>query len=308
MHPIYKTATNRKLVCPIILCMIILSIASTLYIIDNIFVLLEQATVQSFKPVKNKHAQKKVIRDISYASDQHTLDIYSFKKCGVPRKVLIVFPGGMWQGYHKKNYYHITRIGQEHNYVTVIVQVPTFYGYVSRHIVSTSDLENRNFVSQSKSTTQAIKWVYNHISHYCGDPKNITLLSILDAVYTIGYANQQDPDIYSNVKKMIWLDPILDLSIVSNKFYEQQLKPIFWKNESIAKNYQVQPNKIPTLIMYAERGYPFTKKAIQQIKQKQKHIIIHEMLGITTKELLFRLGRKTLVSTQTLSYFLTQSF
>ncbi len=290
---------KRSFTIGLVVFIFITTLATFIYILDNLFLILEKASVMTLKPIKTGVPKELILRQVPYAEKEyHKLDIYTIPADSRPRPVLIFIPGGLWSGSNKKNYAHIGGMGQRNGFVSVILQLPGYYGFLSRQILDEEKLEERRFLAQKRSLEKAIFWIHRQITHYRGDPNNILIIAYGSGAHLIALSMMQKEaltrTIKKSIRKMIFLSPFLDILNTSNDFEERYLRPIFGK-EFHQKNSPLQletPLNMPVLILSPETDFSFMKKQTLNFAQKHKNIQYKVIPNSTRKSLVFKLGRR----------------
>ena len=296
----------KRLTITISLILVLLSITTTIFVLENLTFVLEQTTVLSKKPVKIKINKDLIHRDILYDRKTNShLDVYSMPKAEASSKkhfVLIFIPGGLWQGSNKKHFKHIAGIAHEQKMVTVIPEIPHYYGLIRRSLLSEKELSLRRIKTQMNALRQAILWVQKNIIQYEGDPQNLFMMAFGSGAQMGGVLLFSDRYLNAGTrksfKKMIMISPILDLEKTSRIFYEHSISYVF-KKESLklfSPHFLYQRNKknsnIPILILSPEFDYPFLQLQSQEFA-KISFLIQRKIIPNTTrKSILFELGRR----------------
>ena len=296
--------------------LIILSTIGTgFYIVENLIVVLEQASLLGVRPVRHKIPKDLIYREIVY--DPRTsskLDIYR-----QPRKtherlypVLIFIPGGLWQGHNKKNYAHIAGLAHKEDMVAVVVQLPVYYGFITRHLYTEETLASRRFHPQREGLKKALLWVLQNIEKYKGDPKNLILMGLGSGAQLVGSLallpeakNQETEKIKKSIKKMVFLSPILDPSKTNPGFHEEHISQVFrgtdLKQLSLLRE-GIRPD-MPLLLLSPEQDFPFLHEQAKIFSKRHPQVERHTIKNTSRKTLVFKLGRKDL-ATRTLIDFL----
>ena len=296
----------KRFVTIISLTLVFFTVWVTIFVLENLTFVLEEATILSKRPIKTKIEKNLIQRDIPYdpKSGSH-LDVYAMpKKEGALKKypVLIFLHGGLWQGSNKKHFKHIADIAHRQDFVTVIPQFPHYYGMIRRSLLSEEKLSRRRIKAQMRALRQTIFWIQKSITQYEGNPQDLFLMAFGSGAQMAGTLlfseRYLDLNIRKNFKKMIFVSPILDLERTNRMFQEQNINPVF-KKESLklfSPSFLFKENKgglnIPILILSPEFDYPFLQFQSQEFS-KESSLIRHEVIpNSTRKSIVFDLGKK----------------
>jgi acetyl esterase/lipase len=104
-------------------------------------------------------------RDISFGTHELTLDIYTPEDDGIgvaPRPVIMFVYGGGWQSGTKEEYAFVASTLVRQGYVVVIPDYRLF-----------PDVQFPSFVNDA---ADALRWTFDNIGQYGGDPSNVFLM------------------------------------------------------------------------------------------------------------------------------------
>jgi acetyl esterase/lipase len=197
------------------------------------------------------------------------LNIFHPKK-GKDLPVMIFIHGGSWDKGKKEIYNYLGNRMARRNVVTVIIDYPLASAY--------------QVPAMEKATVLAVKWVYDHIETYGGDPEQIFIsghsagghLAALAAVKKKPYA---ELGISNPLRGAILNDPAgLDMFWFLN---EQKDKPggkenynAFTADPAVWKEYSpiyfLDGDEIPILIMEGEQTYPGIRLTIDRFRKRAK--------------------------------------
>ncbi len=274
------------------------------YIIENLIVVLDQASVLSVRPVKHKISKKLIYQEVMYDQDTSSrLDIYA--KNSIKNKklypVFIFIPGGLWQGHNKKNYAHIAGVVSREGFVYVSVQLPYYFGFITRYFKDQKTLKSRGFKRQEKTLRKALLWIQKNIRQFGGDPSRLVLSGFGSGAYLLGsiflrpqLESQDFLNIKKSVSKMIFLSPILDVVNTNSAFQKNHIQRIFYGVDVNSLSFLYQKNQInfPILILSPEHDFLFLHEQAKELAKRQKKVKHYIIKGATRKSLIFRLGRK----------------
>ena len=297
-----------------VILMIVSTVLVVLYVLENLFVILESASIISVRPTKHKIPKDLIHREIVYDKKTgHGLDIYQAPlsaSLDSLSRVLVVIPGGFWQGHHKKHYAHIAGVAYKEGMVTVIAQLPYYYGLVSRHFLSEEALHSRRFEAQLKAVKKVILWVKGNIKNYHGDPDHLILMGIDSGAQLLGslffisdYRKKFNP---AGVKKLIFVSPILDVKAVSEEFQNQHVAPVFYGMNLSRLSLLRKDMKIDRslFILQPESNLSFLDQQVKKFVQLNSKIQYEVIKKTSRKSLPFRIGREEEVTQILKSIFL----
>ncbi len=297
--------------------LVISTLSTALFVLENLIVVLEQASFLSVRPVRSK-IPKGLIHEKMIQTNQNALKLDIYKqpqdKNNTLWPVFIFIPGGLWQGYNKKNYAHLAGVAHKENLVTVVPQLPYYSGFITRHFQNVETLERKGFRGQIEALQEIFFWLNRNIQKFQGDPKKLfiagfgsgaQLLSSLffESDHRTMYKGEKAlteeiREIKKNIQKMIFFSPVLDINETNTDFFENHIRLIF---QDINRSTLFFLNKkidirFPVLILSPEKDFPFLQKQAKifsQINKNTKYVMIS---GESRRSLIFKIGRKSLAT------------
>lgn len=135
-----------------------------------ILLLLPSIKVKAQSPVSIKNIEYKQLENTD--PELLSLDVYTFPELEKKRPVVMYFHGGGWSiGDKSRKVENKLSLFQELGYVLVSVNYR-----LSPFPPRPNDSDRIKFPEHNKDVASAIKWVYDSISKYSGDPQKIVLM------------------------------------------------------------------------------------------------------------------------------------
>ena len=284
------------------------------FVLENFIVILEQASVLSIRPIRLK-MPRSLIHEQVVKTKQTTLrlDIYKqpYKKNDTLHPVLVFIPGGLWQGYNKKNYAHIAGVAYKENFITVVPQLPHYSGFITRRFQNAETLARGGFRGQREALQAIFFWLNNNIQKFRGDPKKLFIAGFGSGTQLISSLffkseykkidkNQKSSmrEIKKNIQKMFFFSPILDVNETGAQFLEKHIQPIFQNinRSTLAFLRKKIDINFPILILSPEQDFPFLHKQAKIFSQTNTNIKYMMIAGASRRSLIFKIGRKNLAT------------
>jgi acetyl esterase/lipase len=284
----------------------LLTIATFLFIFNNIFSIWEQASYARFRPVTTGLPSAQIARDVEVAEVTADFFIVPVDRSKPKRPLLVVLHGGFLQGGNKKNYAYLGGLGVRNGYVVALVQIPHFPGIFTRPFYSKAALTKRALPSQAERFGAFIREVGKLSETFGFDATKIHVVAHASGALLLGGADVKTfksialvSPIYSLTKNVIQIAPMqlraLDGFITDADAL--RLSPDQW----------VQTTSAPVLLICSERDLPYIKDGCKNATLERKaggaieRVIVQRSSHF---ELMFHLGSKVEVATDPFKKFL----
>lgn len=161
------------------------------------------------------HAQNGVSKylDVSYASRENAgndllkLDIYTFDEVEKKRPVIIYFHGGGWSiGDKRRNIENKLDLFQKLGYVFVSANYR-----LSPFPLKTRDPDRIKFPVHNRDVASAIKWVFDSVSAYGGDPGKIVLMGHSAGAHLVSLTGTNEKFLKDEGMKLLDISGIISL-------------------------------------------------------------------------------------------------
>ena len=295
--------TNRY-VLYLVLVIITMTILFSLFIIDNLMVVLDEASVITLRPIKTGVPKELAIQDITYGKNtREQLDIYRQPNDGKLHPTFIFIPGGLWQGHNKRHYAHVGGIAQRSGYTAVVLNLPYYPGFVKRKFLNEDELREYEFIGQLAGFQRAALWIKNNIHKYGGDPNKIVLCAF-DSGAQVSLSSVLQGDevadyLGSSIKKILLISPIVDIaSIIEKKFFDDHIHPIFNQdincfNSPLCRVDEIIHLNAPILLLIPQGEMQFLMMQQAMFANENPTVILKKIDKTSRRSIIFRLGRRS---------------
>ncbi len=283
----------------------ILTVATFVFIFDNVFSIWEQASYARFRPVTTGLPSAQIARDVQIG--EVTADIYTAPAAtGTARPLLVVVHGGFLQGGNKKNYAYLGGLGVRNGYTVAIVQLPHYPGIFTKFFFSAKGLESRSLPVQAQNFAAFLNEVKQLGPKYGFDGERIHVLAHGSGALLLGGADVK------RYRTISLISPIFSLTNDVGKIAPMQLRALdgYVKDAvaiKLSPSEWLKQTKNPVLIICGERDLPYIKDACKTADltrpnaKPMSRIIVQRPSHF---ELMFHLGSKIEDATEPFKKFL----
>lgn len=309
---------NKKILWYFFTIFGLLSFLVVLFIIDNIHLATEQAAVLSFKPIKNKLPAEQMQKDVPFKGrfTSGRFDVYLPEKIeNAP--ILVFIPGGTWQNHNKRHYQHIGVLGVRNNFITVVLNMPTFPGRVSRVFYTQKSLKKMGFRYSVQFLEEAFRGIFSHFKNTKANVRNVHLMGYDSGGFfaaMIAFKEGALDLLKPYLKSVVLLSAYTDLTSHNDRFRKQFIFPFFGSDKQTLKEesplyYSILPKnpKFKVLNLAAEFDIPEIKNNARLFHKKLMSGSLNSTFETipqsTHPSLIYRLGRKKEASTLAVEAF-----
>lgn len=293
----------------IVLILAALTVATFMFIFENIFFIWEQASYARFRPVTTGLPSAQIARDVQVGDVSSDIFIPAAAASATKRPLLVVVHGGFFQGGNKKNYAYLGGLGVRSGYVVAIVQLPRFPGIFTRPFYSAEGLRARALPAQAKRFAEFLSGVRAVADQYGFDPDKIHVLAHGSGALVLG-----DVDLKA-YKSIVLVSPIFSLTNEVIKIAPMQLRALegFIKDSDalrLSPAEWLKKTQAPVLLLCTERDLPYIKDACKNANLVRagvnpiNRVIVQRP---THFELMFHLGSKIEDATEPFKKFLFEN-
>lgn len=285
--------------------MLSLTLASALFIIENIFSIREQASYTRFRPVPVGLPTSQIHRDIQVGEIR--ADFYT--GFGGPRRPLLIFlHGGFFQGGNKKNYAYLGGLGVRLGYVVAIPEILPYPGMVTTLFYSAEEKKRRALPAQAERLVHFIADLGTLAERFHFDIKRLHIAAHASGSLLVGAL---DP---TQIKSLTLISPILSLEQFLAKARLGQNVPELraisgYTSEAeiarLAPERWLAQTEMPVFLICAERDLPAIQESCRDtpLARKKAPSIQRTIAAASHFELLFHLGSKVEPATDPLKRF-----
>jgi len=293
----------------IISVLAILTIATAIFIFENVFSIWEQASYARFRPVTTGLPSAQIARDVQVGEVAADFFTVPYKTGDAKRPLLVVIHGGFFQGGNKKNYAYLGGLGVRSGYVVAIIQLPHFPGIFGRLFFSAEALQKRSLPAQANRVAEFLKSVSALSEQYGFDANKTHIIAHASGALALGEANLK------SLKSIVLVSPMLSLTKNISNVAPMQLRALdgFIRDSDALKlspDAWLQNTSAPVLVLCTERDLPGIKEACKNLSLARRGAKPIERVVVQRPshfDLMFHLGSKVEDATEPFKKFLFEN-